>query len=167
MGHRTRLSGRPVYRCVVVKLDPFYRFSWVLQVHPFDARPFRSCVDADVQEKALLWERSGMPYVCGGWHPGHLPMECLCGKHFTVDHTLSCPCGGFLSLRRNEIRDVTADLLNELCHNVSAEPELQPLSGELLNHRTANTEDGARLDVKGAQGFWGDWRQCAFLCMNF
>ena len=57
-------------------------------------------------------------------------------------------------------RDVTADLLNEVCHNVSTEPELQPLLGELLSHRTANTEDGDRLDVK-AQGFWGDRRQCA------
>ena len=85
----------------------------------------------------------------------------MCGKQFTVDHALSCPCGGLPSLRHNEIRDVTADLLNEVCHNVSTEPELQPLSGELLSHRTANTEDGARLDVK-AQGFWGDRRQCAF-----
>ena len=86
-----------------------------------------------------------------GWHPGHLPTECVCGKQFTVDHALSCPCGGLPSLRHNEIRDVTADLLNEVCHNVCTEPELQPLSGELLSHRTANTEDGGRLDVK-AQG---------------
>ena len=96
-----------------------------------------------------------------GWHPGYLPTECVCGKQFTVDHALSCPCGGLPSLRHNEIRDVTADLLNEVCHNVSTEPELQPLSGELLSHRTANTENGARLDVK-AQGFWGDRRQYAF-----
>ena len=84
----------------------------------------------------------------------------MCGKQFTVDHALSCPCGGFLSLY-NEIRDVTADFLNEVCHNVSTEPELQPLSGELLKHRMANTEDGARLDVI-AQGFWEDRCQCAY-----
>ena len=85
---------------------------------------------------------------------------CVCGKQFIVNHALSCPCGGLSSLRHNEIRDVTRDLLNEVCHNVSTEPELQPLSGELLSHRAANTEDGACLDVK-AQGFWGDRRQCA------
>ena len=68
---------------------------------------------------------------------------------------------GFSSLRHNEIRDVTADLLHEICHNVSTEPELQPLSGESLTLRTANTQDGARLDVK-AQGFWEDRHQCAF-----
>ena len=88
-----------------------------------------------------------------GWHPGHLPTECACGRRFTVDHALSCPCGGFQSLRHNGIRDVTADLLNEICHNVSTELELQPLSGESLIPRTANSQDGARLDVK-AQGFW-------------
>ena len=68
---------------------------------------------------------------------------------------------GLLSLCHNEIRDVTADLLNEVCHNVSTEPKLQPLSGKLLSHRTANTEDEACLDVK-AQGFWGDQHQCTF-----
>ena len=44
--------------------------------------------------------------------------------------TLGCPCGGFPSLRHNEIRDVTANLLNEICHNVSTKPELQPLSSD-------------------------------------
>ena len=71
-------------------------------------------------------------------------MECVCGKQFTVDHALSCPCGALQSLCHNMIRVVKADLLNEVCHNVST--ELQPLSGELLSHRTANTEDGARLE---------------------
>ena len=34
------------------------------------------------------------------------------------------------------------------------EPELQPLSGESLKNRTANTEDHARLDI-AANGLWG------------
>ena len=58
-------------------------------------------------------------------------------------------------------RDITAEPLNEICHNVSTEPELQSLSSEVFTHRTANTKDGARLDVK-AQGFWGDRHQCTF-----
>ena len=94
------------------------------------------------------------------WYPGYLPTKCVCGKQFTVDHALSCPCVGLLSLRHINIRDVTADL-NEVCHNVSTVPDLQPLSGELLRQKTANTEDRAHLDVK-AQGFWGDRCQCAF-----
>ena len=102
-----------------------------------------------------------MPYACGMDGTQDICPQNVCGKQFTVDHALSCPCSGLPSLRHNEIRDVTADLLNEVCHNVSTEPELQPLSGELLSHRTANTEDGVRLDVK-AQGFWRDRHQCAF-----
>ena len=62
--------------------------------------------------------------------------------------------GGFLSLRHN-IRDITACLLNEECHNVALEPSLMPLSRERLRCKTANTEDGARLDIR-AQGFWSE-----------
>ena len=96
-----------------------------------------------------------------GWKPIHLPSTCVCGKSFSLDHALSCPCGSFPSLRHNEIRDVTADLMNEVCHNVSTEPHLQPLSGESLRFKTSNRQDQARLDIK-AQGFWGDRHQCAF-----
>ena len=67
---------------------------------------------------------------------------------------LSCPKGGFPSLRHNEIRDLTANLLTEVCSNVCVEPELQPLSGESLKNRTVNTEDHARLDI-AANGLWG------------
>ena len=96
-----------------------------------------------------------------GWQLTHLPSNCVCGKHFTVEHAFSCSRGGFPSLRHNDVRDITANLLAEVCHNVAVEPDLLPLSGEQFQHRTANTEDGARLDVR-AQGFWGDKHQGAF-----
>ena len=51
--------------------------------------------------------------------------------------------------------------MSEVCHNVGIEPTLQPLSGETMSYQTANSTDGARLDVK-AQGFWGCETQCAF-----
>jgi len=41
----------------------------------------------------------------------------------------------------------------ELCHGVEVEPSLQPLSGESFQLRSANTEDGVRLDVV-TNGFW-------------
>ncbi len=96
-----------------------------------------------------------------GWQPPLLPAHCVCGKQFSVDHALSCPCGGFTSIRHNEIRNITAHLMSEVCHNVGIEPLLQPLSGESLKDRSANREDGARLDVM-SQGFWAGDRQCAF-----
>ena len=71
-----------------------------------------------------------------------------------MDHALSCPKGGFPILQHNEIRDLTANLLSEVCHNVSTEPHLQPLTGESLSLATANSQDGARLDI-AANGFWG------------
>ncbi len=64
---------------------------------------------------------------------------------FDVNHAMICPKGGFPIIRHNEVRDITADLLTD---DVELEPTLQPLTGERLSHRTANTEDGARLDVK-------------------
>ena len=64
------------------------------------------------------------------------------------------------------IRDLTAKLLTEVCHNVATEPPLQPITGERLSeHRTSNSEDRVRLDVC-AQGFLGDRHQCAFFDVN-
>ena len=58
--------------------------------------------------------------------------------------------------------DITAGFLCEVCHNVGIEPSLQPLSGEQFHYRSANVEDGARLDVR-AESFWGrDRRQAYF-----
>ena len=96
-----------------------------------------------------------------GWCPSRLPVECVCCKSFSVDHTLSCSRGGYLSLRHSKLRDLTAQLLSETCPNVSTDPELQPLSGESLTYLTSNVQDGARLDVR-AEGFWGDRHQSAF-----
>ncbi len=96
-----------------------------------------------------------------GWKPPRLPTHCVCAKPFSVDHALSCSYGGFPSVRHNEIRDLTAHLMSEVCHNVGIEPELQPLTGERFDLRSANVEDGARLDVR-AESFWGRDRQCAF-----
>ena len=87
--------------------------------------------------------------------------NCVCGKHLTIEHALSCPCGGFPSIRHNELRDLTAQFLTETCRNVGIEPTLQPLGDEHLRHRTAIREDGARLDIV-AENFWGRDRQNAF-----
>jgi len=42
----------------------------------------------------------------------------------------------------------------EVCPNVAIEPTLQPVTNEQFFHHSANTECGARLDVR-AQSFWG------------
>ena len=45
-------------------------------------------------------------------------------------HTLSCPTGGYPSIRHNELRDITAVLLKEICSDITVEPPLQSLTGE-------------------------------------
>ena len=97
-----------------------------------------------------------------GWKPEGLPTTCGCGQSFSVEHALSCNLGGFPILRHNELRDLTADLLSQVCHNVSTEPHSQPLSGETLKHNTVIREDSARLDIK-ANGLWGNRFHTTFL----
>ena len=57
---------------------------------------------------------------------------CVCVKNLNVEHALTCPTGGLPMLRHNDISDLTADLMTEVCNNVCTEPELQPLSGKNL-----------------------------------
>ncbi len=71
-----------------------------------------------------------------------LPTNCDCGKAFSTEHALSCAKGGFPTIRHNEIRDLTADLLTEVCNDVRIEPDLQPITEETLRHATANTQEG-------------------------
>ncbi len=61
--------------------------------------------------------------------------------------------GGYPTLRHNEIRDMTAQLLTEVCPNVATEPHLQPLTGESFCLASTNINDGARLDIR-ARSFW-------------
>ena len=81
--------------------------------------------------------------------------HCACSTTFSLDHALSCPKGGFPSLRHNEIRDLTTCLLTEVYHQVHVEPELQVVSDpDSFSLSTANTQEGARLDI-AMNGFWG------------
>ena len=89
-----------------------------------------------------------------GWTPDRLSSKCACGASFSVEHTLSCAKGGFPLIRHNEIRDLTATLLTEVCNDVCTEPELQPVTDEELIGATANSQAGARLD-SAANGVWG------------
>ena len=90
-----------------------------------------------------------------GWTPERLPQSCVCGRSFSVAHALSCPTGGYPSIRHNELRDITVSLLGQVANDVCVEPILQPLTGESLAHLTAISDDGARLDV-AASGVWGN-----------
>ena len=79
-----------------------------------------------------------------GWTPTRLAPHCPCGHPFSVSHAFSCPKGAMRSIRHNTIRDITAQLLTEVCPNVCVEPTLQPLTGETFPLRSTNIEEGAR-----------------------
>ena len=96
-----------------------------------------------------------------GWALQNTPSTCSCGTTYSVEHALSCAKGGYPTIRHNEIRDFTAHLMTEVCHNVAVEPHLQPLTGEALRGASSITQDGARLDV-AADGFWGSRFERAF-----
>ena len=96
-----------------------------------------------------------------GWAIKNSPSHCSCSHAFNIAHALLCPTGGYPSIRHNEVRDITASLLMEVCHSVSIEPHLQPITGESMSHRTANTDDQSRLDI-AASGFWGGRFKRAF-----
>ena len=100
--------------------------------------------------KREFWDAVSLRYR---WPIRRLPTKCACGSFFNVSHSLSCKKGGFVTQRHNELRDLTADLLSEVCPDVCVEPQLQELSGETLSFKTSNTSDEARLDIS-ARSVW-------------
>ena len=98
--------------------------------------------------KQQFWDHVWMRY---GWQISRLRTNCECGANFDIDHALSCKKGGFISLRHNKLRNVTASLLSEVCKDVAIEPMLQPLTGEAIT--SGNRKDDAKLDIS-ARGFW-------------
>ena len=107
--------------------------------------------------KGAFWDALCLRY---GWQLHLTPERCRCGAPFEINHMLVCRHGGYPTIWHNELRDVVADLLREVCTDVATEPCLQPLSGERLP-LSANKDDEARLDIR-AKGFW-DRQQDAFL----
>ena len=91
-------------------------------------------------------------------------MLCLyvIASHHLIHHVLTsveplsqltmlwCPFGGFPTIRHNEVRDLTASLLTEVCHNVATEPSLQLITLETFSLVSASTTSDAHLDIKVA-----------------
>ena len=91
-----------------------------------------------------------------GWKIANTPNYCQCGSKNDIDHILCCKNGGYVIMRHNQIRDLEAELMKEVCKDVKIEPELLPLDTDRIN--TGNTADKARLDVSG-NGVWGPFEK--------
>ena len=73
---------------------------------------------------------------------------------------MTCRQGGYISLRHNELRDMTASMMAEAFVDVEVEPKLQAVGEECLPG-SANRLEEARLNVH-VRGFWGETMQEAF-----
>ena len=49
-----------------------------------------------------------------------------------MEHAVSCPKGGFPSIKQSNIWDLTANILTEICGDVCIEPEVQAITEEFL-----------------------------------
>ena len=78
---------------------------------------------------------------------------------------MSCKRGGFVAIRDNDLRDLTAKLLSNDCNDVEIEPKL-PVTGEKFLNGTANTRTEARLDIR-SRGFWFRGQQAFFDIRGF
>ena len=94
------------------------------------------------------------------WPVEDFPSTCACGEAFTVDHSMICKLGGFITQRHNELRDLEAEFLSMVCSDVEIEPVLKDICGEHLN-RWSNKAQDARLDIH-ARGFWERHRSAFF-----
>ena len=92
-----------------------------------------------------------------GWTPARLPATCVCGSAFDTSHAMQCPTGGLPSIRHNEIRDMLALTLSEVCFDVATEPHLEPVHESPLDSEDNGAVSGyedLRLDIR-TRGFWG------------
>ena len=133
------------------------------ELHSVFPSSLQRCLDVAGEKGASTWLTT-LPLSIHGFalNKGAF-RDALCLRYgwIPVDHCFNCKCGGFPSIDHNEVRDITAHLLTEVCHDVLIEPPLQELSGEALSYRSANRQDQARVDV-AASGFWGSSHERAY-----
>ena len=89
-----------------------------------------------------------------GWELASAQSHCVCGTSFSAEYAMICHHGGLTFIRYNELRNLIASWLHEVCHDVAVEPPLQPLTGEAIVPTSANHRDDARVAIH-ARWFWG------------
>ena len=59
---------------------------------------------------------------------------------------MGCKKGEFITVRQNDFRDLTENLLTEVCKVVDIKPQHLPVMREIFINRAANTSNEARFD---------------------
>ena len=108
-----------------------------------------------------LWDWIRLQY---GWDISNLP--CPCGSKFDIQYSMSCNKGGFVYVRHNDLRNLTTNMMPEVCSDTEIEPKITPLSGEELQGRTSNNSNEAREDIR-TRGFRERGQQVYFGFFKF
>ena len=111
--------------------------------------------------KEEFWDLVKIRY---GWLLSRLSNICSCGAKCDLQNSLSFKKGSFASLRHNHLRNITANLIDQVCHDVRADPLFKPL--QTFDSRSRNVRDETRLDIS-ARGFWTKYQIAFFDEMVF
>ena len=79
--------------------------------------------------KQQFWDSLRLRY---GWILPNMPSTCCCSAKMDIHHAMSCKRGGFLTIRDNDLRDLTANLLSNVCNDV----EIVVCNGVIQHTRT-------------------------------
>lgn len=94
-----------------------------------------------------------------GWNIPYTPHFCGCGVKNSIDHTLVCMKGGYVSMRHNALLDLNAELQREVCRDVVLEPRLLPIENETdVSGTVANR---AAPDIS-SRGIWSTFERTFF-----
>ena len=112
--------------------------------------------------KQQLWDSVRLRY---SWEISNLPTSCPYGCKFDIQHSINCKKGGFISIRHNDLRVLTANML-KVCKDTEIERKLKPLSGKELQGRMSNNSNGAKVDIR-TRGYWERGQKTFFRLKGF
>ncbi|KAL5479378.1 hypothetical protein EMCRGX_G022896 [Ephydatia muelleri] len=72
-------------------------------------------------------------------------------KPFTVEHALSCSCGGYPSIRHNELRDIPATLLTEHCLSSRHQRSQTAENGAIMANGNLKSSAVFKMYLKNSQ----------------
>ena len=108
--------------------------------------------------KQQFWDNLRLRY---GWVLQNMPSTCCCSANMEVQHAVSCKRGGFVTIRHNDLRDLTANLLSNVCNDVEIEPKLLLLlvkifqiEQQILALKQDLISDQGGFWVKGQEAFF-------------
>ena len=99
-------------------------------------------------------------YLQYGWSIPNTPLFCGCGAKNDINHTLICAKGGYTHMRHNALRDLNAEMQEEVCKDVVTEPHLLPLDNETIEG-TSSASGANRPDIS-SRGLWSTFERTFF-----